>query len=274
MAPTALAPAPSPTVLVRRLQALAAATPITIAHRGDPVAHPENTLPAFEAAIAQGVAMVEFDVQGTRDGELVVLHDDTLDRTTDAARVLGRDGVTVAEVDLAALRRLDAGGWHSAAHAGTAVPTLREVLDCLAGRSIPMIEMKSGDPTHLQALLRELDLIDEVLVQSFDWDWLVRIHELQPALTIGALGEGPWSAAPHERLPATGAALVHWHLPDLRREDVGALHDAGYLVAAYTANHDVELLGAAALGLDGIVTNHPRRLRGLAAAGALLRPRR
>lgn len=131
--------------------------PWVIAHRGASAYAPENTVAAFERAIEQGATFVEFDVRRTRDGELIVLHDDTLERTTNAAEVFPdrfretvRDGKTsrrwpLEDFTLAELRRLDAGAWFNARFAGARVPTLTETIAAVRGRCGLFIEIKSPD---------------------------------------------------------------------------------------------------------------------------------
>ncbi|HLU40358.1 MAG TPA: glycerophosphodiester phosphodiesterase family protein [Planctomycetota bacterium] len=258
--------------LLARLRGAAADEPIVVGHRGDSGAFPENTLPAFAAAVAAGAVMVEFDVQVTRDGHLVCLHDDSLDRTTDAAVVLGRSGVRVGEVDLRDVARLDAGSWFAAEHRGTRVPTLAEALAVVQRGAIAMIEHKSGSAAAVVDVLRAVGVTDAVIVQSFAWDFVAEVHRLAPEVLLGALGEGPLDDDRLAALPATGAKVVHWNIEDLRAEDIGRLHDRGYLVCVYTANSDAALVGAAQLGIDAITTNRPGRLRRLIDAGLARRP--
>lgn len=253
--------------LFARLRALAAAAPVVVAHRGDSGGYPENTLAAFNAGIAAGAPMTEFDTHETRDGTIVCIHDETLDRTTDAIEKLGRTGVEVASLDAAALAKFDAGKWKGAKHKGAHVPTLAEVLATLRGHSIPMIEVKAGDAANLVQLLRQLDLVEEVLVQSFDWSLVAQVGQLEPRIARGALGEGPFTEHHWRDLTATGAGLVHWDVRAIRAEDIARLHGAGYLTCVYTANDDVSMAGAAALGIDAITTNHPKRLVELIAQG-------
>jgi len=237
-----------------------------VAHRGDSGAFPENTLPAFQAAIAAGAAMIEFDVHETADEVLVCIHDATLSRTTDAAAVLGPGDHEVARLQAADLASLDAGRWKGDAHAGARVPTLAAALATMRGRVVPMIEHKGGRPETLVALLRGLGSVDDVLVQSFDWDFVRRVGELEPRLTLGALGEGPMVAARLAELPVD-AVLVHWDVHDLKAEDVTELRARGYATCVYTANSDVELVGATGLLVDAITTNHPGRLLDLLRRG-------
>src|SRR5262245_52959971 len=134
---------PSDLPLFTRLRELARQGPVVVAHRGNSHAYPENTLSAFTAAATLGAPMQEFDVQVTADGQLVCLHDATLDRTTDAAARLG-PGALLAQTTLAQVQQLDAGAWKGAAHAGARVPTLAAALAAMLPRSIPMIEHKAG----------------------------------------------------------------------------------------------------------------------------------
>ncbi|MFO1055043.1 MAG: glycerophosphodiester phosphodiesterase family protein [Planctomycetota bacterium] len=246
--------------------------PIIVAHRGWSSRHPENTVPAFEAAIACGAEMIEFDVHVTQDGEVVVIHDETLDRTTDVNGRLGRSDVAVAGTDLATLRTLDAGSWFGPGHAGASIPTLREALRSMSGRVVPMIEHKGGDVRIVVEVLREARMLDAVILQSFDWDSVRSARSAAKELALGALGEGPLDASRCAEIDALDVGLVHWNHEHLRWHDVRRLRGGGYLTCVYTANTDVELLGCCAAGLDAVTTNEPDRLlsirRELAMRGA------
>jgi glycerophosphoryl diester phosphodiesterase len=263
-----VSPANRPSPLLDRLRQLAASGTIVVAHRGDSCNHPENTLPAFAAAAAAGAPMQEFDVQQTRDGQLVCLHDPTLDRTTDATQRLG-PGAMVAQSDLAGLQALDAGAWKGAAHRGTRIPTLAEALAAMRP-SVPMIEHKGGAAGVFVAELRRLGCLDAVLLQSFEWQFVAAAAALAPELALGLLG--PTAAAP--RLDATviaaasriGAAFVHWHAPEVHAEGVQRVHDAGLLLCTYTSDSELEWLGGEVLGIDAMCTNDPSRM--LAGAGS------
>ena len=230
-----------------------------VGHRGKSETHPENTLTAFRAALRAGADAIEFDTRPTRDGALVCMHDLTLGRTTDARP--GTRRVTAAT--LAALRRLDAGRWKAREFARERVPTLGEALRTIAPTAVPMIERKGGSAAAYVALLREMDLVDRVILQAFDWRFVRRVRQLEPRLLTGALGQGPLGNAQLARIAATGAHLVHWEYATLAAEDVTAAHARGLLVCVYTANSDAALLGCAALGVDLITTNRPDRLRWL-----------
>ncbi len=184
-----------------------------MAHRGASVLAPENTLAAFRRAIALGAGAVEIDVRRTRDGALVVLHDATLSRTTDAQhRLPGRDPWRVADLTYDEVAGLDAGSWHDRAYAGERVPLLREVLDLLHGTGTGLLlEVKApasapGIEADLHAELRSAtgylgDALWEqrLVVQSFDHDSMRRFKEQAPDVPVGLLGSPPRRRLPSSR---------------------------------------------------------------------------
>jgi len=265
-------PMEQPTALIDRLRAMCERAPLTVAHRGASEFYPENTTAAFLAAVAFGAQMVELDVRQTADGRLVVIHDETLDRTTNSAAALGIAGQRVDQVTWAEIQGLDAGAWKDERFATARVPTLGEALDTIQPASITMIEHKAASATAIVDLLRRRHQVRSVLLQSFDWDWLAEVHALEPAITLGVLGEDPITEATYDAIEATGAMLVHWDIDHLTRANVAALHDRGYLVCTYTANTDQQLIDAAATDLDAITTNRPARLLELQAGGTARRP--
>jgi len=260
--------------LLQRLRQLAADGPIVVAHRGDSRNFPENTLPAFAVAVQLGVAMIEFDVQATADQVLVCLHDDTLDRTTDALRVLGA-GALVAQSQYAELSALDAGSWKGTQHRGARVPTLEEALAVMLPRAVPMIEHKGGRPELYVELLRRLGLGDAVLLQSFDWEFLAAVRRLEPRIELGALGPNArWPALTPPAIAAAqalGAGFVHWRALELRGAQVDAAHQAGLLVVSYTTDDEIGLRGGALMGIDAMCTNDPANMLALRGSGALRR---
>lgn len=250
-------------VVLQRLRRLAGNGPIVTAHRGDSRNFPENTLPAFASAVALGAPMQEFDVQATRCGALVCLHDPTLDRTTDAAKALG-PGARIADITLERAQSLDAGSWKGAEHQGARIPTLAEALAVMLPRSIPMIEHKGGEAAAYIAELQRLGVADQALLQSFDWGFLHEARALAPDLVLGLLG--PTERSPHlddEAVAAAiglGAAFVHWHAPTLRRADVERASRHGLLVVTYTSDDELSWHGGRALGVAAMCTNDPGRM--------------
>jgi glycerophosphoryl diester phosphodiesterase len=255
------------TPLLRRLRALSADGPIAVGHRGDSRHWPENTLAAFKATVALGAPMIEFDVQATADGELVCLHDATLDRTSDSAAVLG-PGALVAQLTMAEIARLDLGG-------GERVPTLTAAMAAMLPGCVPMIEHKAGAAAAYAALLTRLGVAGDVLVQSFDWQFVRAMRECCGDVTLGLLGPGDGAAALDDSVlaaaAAVGASFVHWDARQLTVEQVAAARAAGFWVCTYTTDDDLGLLGGAALGLDAMCSNDPGHMLALRRAGQLRR---
>lgn len=268
--------APQDHPLLDRLRSLAVGRPLVVAHRGDSRHHPENTLPAFTAAALAGAPLQEFDVRVCGDGQLVCLHDETLDRTTDAATVLG-PGAMVAQLPLSRLRELDAGAWKGPPHRDVRLPTLAEALQAMLPRSIPMIEHKAGSAAVFVAELRRLDAVQQVILQSFDWGFLTAVRSLEPALLLGALGPNEHcrdlDTAAVDAVAALGAGLLHWHAPQIRWRMVRHAHGRGLLVCSYTSDDELSWHGGRAIGLDAMCSNDPTAmLEALAASGLTRRP--
>lgn len=261
------------TDLGAELLAMSEKAPLTVAHRGASGDYPENTLPALHAGVAAGAPIIELDFHQTADGELVVLHDEVLDRTTNSEQVFARQGVAIGTVTLEQVQRLDAGSWKHERFSGTDIPTLRQALAEIGEKAYVIAEHKSGDPERVATLLRDANLFDRVMVQSFDLDWLQRLHEVEKRITTVAAGEHPINANALADLPRTGAGVVHWDGAILRTEDVTELHRRGYVVFAYTLNTDLAMLGGGRIDLDGITTDRPARLLELTSRGLLARPR-
>ena len=150
---------------------------IVVAHRGSVHLAPENTLAAIEKAIEQGADLIEIDIRQTRDGHLVLMHDATVDRTTDGS---GR----VAEMTLAQIKRLDAGSWFAARFAGERVPTLAEALQAMQGRALPDLDIKDVDPARLIAVLRRFGLLGKVTLHCSDRPLLKSVAALSADFLI------------------------------------------------------------------------------------------
>lgn len=253
------------TKLSRKLHALAADTTITVAHRGDSGNFPENCLPAFESAVSKAAEMVELDFHQTADQQLVCIHDATLDRTTDSRQRLGQTNLKVAKLSISKLQELDAGTWKHQKFAGTRIPTLEAALATIQAGSVTMIEHKAGDAQTLVTLLRKLNLIHDVLVQSFHWSFLEQVHALEPQITLAALGGSKKYPTPTgealDRIERTHSSMVHWSFKRLTKEHVTELHKRGYLVCVYTLDRVEDFEKAISMGVDAITTNRPSRLR-------------
>ena len=164
--------------------------PLIVAHRGASADAPEHTLAAYDAAVAQGADFLELDVRLSADGQLVVIHDARLERTTD-----GRG--EVQEYTLQALKRLDAGGWFRPSFRGQRIQTVTELIERFRSRVRFAIELKEGSAIspgieeRLVSILQIYDVTEQVLVLSFDHGALRKVREMDPELRTGALVAGP-----------------------------------------------------------------------------------
>ena len=235
-----------------------------IAHRGASAAAPENTPASLAAAVVDGADLVEVDVQSTADGVLVLMHDTHLDRTTDASARLGRRGLALGEVAYDDVARLDAGSWYASSFAGERVPRLADALHLLvASRTGLQLELKHPElyPGVVDRLLIELAPIRgriPLLVQSFHEPSLAELREKAPWLELGLLGR------PHaRRLPELGTWLqqVNPHHRRIDRRYVEAVHAAGLRCTPWTVDSRAAMRRVLDLSVDGVITDHPRRLR-------------
>jgi glycerophosphoryl diester phosphodiesterase len=252
------------------LKLVASQRPLVIGHRGFCHLAPENTLPSFRLAMEAGADLVELDYHHTSDGKLIVIHDSELDRTTDARRRWSEKHIMVEARTASEIQSLDAGSWFDPQFAGTRVPLLAEALDRIRQGGVALIERKTGDPAACIALLREKDLINKVIVQSFDWQYLRAFHEQAPEQMLGALGPparlsgGEKPSRLQKRLDAkwldelqkTGAKAVVWN-KKLTSAAVQLAHLRGLKVWVYTVNEGDLANKLLDIGVDGIITNDP-----------------
>lgn len=232
--------------------------PIVIAHRGASAAAPENTMPAFRAALDAGALWIETDVQPTVDDQLILIHDDDVDRTTDGTGC-------VRDFDLAALRALDAGSSFHSSFAGTRIPLLAELLPLITADRRLLLEIK-GDHTTAQLQLI-LDLIDttgtadRVFLQSFEIPVLERLRALRPTDPIGLLVE-VIEGDPVAQCRELGATTYNPDVLELVKYPglVAELHAAGIAIQPWTADSKQEWAQLTALGVDGIITDLPGEL--------------
>ncbi|HEY65771.1 MAG TPA: glycerophosphodiester phosphodiesterase [Caldilineae bacterium] len=214
-----------------------------VGHRGAAGVMPENTLKGFRYAIDLGVDYVECDVHLTRDGHLVVIHDETVDRTTNGT---GR----VRDLDLAAIRSLDAGE-------GERIPTLDEVLDTIRGRTKLLCELKGEgvEDAAVDAVLAR-DMAADVIFTSFHMDRIARVKRRDGRLRVGAIFWDP-EEEDIRRAADLGACGVGIHYRNLCLRLVDVAHDLGLDVRAWNPDTLHEQQAMIALGADGVSTNRP-----------------
>lgn len=257
--------AQEPTKISPAAELVAAKRVLVIAHRGASKHAPENTLPAFAAALKTKCDLIELDYYHSADKVPVVFHDKDLDRTTNAATVLGKTKLELDEVSLADLQKLDAGKWFKPQFTGAKVPTLVESLDLIQAGGMTLIERKAGDAETIVKLLDEKKLRGNVVVQAFDWKYIAACHKIAPDLVLGCLGSKELSAKQIAAAKQAGAAAIGWKEADLTAENIAAVHAAGLKCWAYTVNdrrRGKQLIDA---GIDGLITDDPAYMQGLLA---------
>lgn len=235
-----------------------AGRPLVIAHRGASAEAPENTIAAFELALAQGADAIELDVHLSQDDHPVVIHDWTLERTTDGTG-------PVRDRTVRQLKRLDAGAWRGPAFSGQRIQTLQEILERFRDRARLLIELKGGSDLYpgieerVVATLEIYDVLGQALVQSFDPAALARLRELSREVRLGAL-----IAQPAEGLAAAGPGAVQAICPGahlLSEGDVHMWREAGLDCYVWTVNEPLLMDRFASWGVTGIITDHPALLR-------------
>lgn len=253
--------------------------PRVAGHRGAAGTMPENTLPSFQRAVDEGVGFVEMDVHATRDGEVVVIHDATLERTTDGAG-------PVRDLGLAELKRLDAGfrftpdggATHPFRGQGIRIPTLREFF---AGfpevkATLEIKELPAPAMEALFDLLEEFDRTGQVLVASEDDAMMAAARAVirrrgLPVATSFSVGEirtlmtALWTGQAPPEVPGQALQIPRSHqgTPLVTQASLAAAHALGVEVHVWTVNDTDEMRELLALGVDGIITDYPARLRDL-----------
>jgi glycerophosphoryl diester phosphodiesterase len=228
-----------------------------IGHRGAAGLAPENTLPSFQLAVALGADAVEMDVRLSRDGVPVVIHDATVDRTTDGHG-------EVARLSVAEIQALDARGPFRDHASPTRIPTLDEVLAWASGRTRVVVELKSTEQPELVdqtlARLREYRLLDAALVISFDHRALQQVALQEPRVRTGALYVA--RAADPVGLADACQASVLCPLGALTDADVVAAAHAHRLgVSVWTVNEPAEIARVLRAGVDALTSDYPDRVR-------------
>ncbi|MEU0396167.1 glycerophosphodiester phosphodiesterase family protein [Streptomyces sp. NPDC006208] len=251
--------------------------PVVIAHRGASAYAPENTLAAIDLAARMGFAWVENDVQRTRDGELVVVHDDSLARTTDVEeRFPGRAPWKVKDFTAAEIATLDAGSWRGPEWAWARVPTLKEYLNRVDDNGQKLLleikkpELYPGIEQDTLRVLGEEGWLDRahvghrLVVQSFGADSMKVVHALRPDITTGFLGTPAVADLPSF---AAFTDQINPSHTSLSAEYVDAVHafkgphGRPLRMNTWTVNDAEGAVRAAGFGVDGIITNNPDVVR-------------
>lgn len=226
-----------------------------IAHRGYSKVAPENTLAAIQAAIDAGADAIEFDIRLSKDGHPVVIHDASVNRTTDG------DG-KVSKMTLAELQQLDAGSWFDAQFKGEKIPTLEEALLLMRGKATPVIEVKVSSQAIAKPLadtLKRLDMTRHAYVTTFYAGPLNALKTLAPELSRAVLVT-PIGSPTGRALDMRAGTSQAYHR-SLERNDVDRAHSLGLQVHAWTVNQVPDMHEMVELGIDGITTDEVSALR-------------
>lgn len=233
--------------------------PNIYAHRGASGYAPENTMAAFSKAAELGSRGIECDVQMTRDGRLVICHDETLDRTTDGRGL-------IKDHSYAELRKLDAGGWFDSHFRNERIPQLYELLELVRDNNLLLnIEIKSGIVLYpgieekVIAQVEAFGLMERVIISSFNHYSVRKCRDITPYVKTGILYmEGlykPWNYMRTIRCQCAHPFYMAL-APEISRE----LKARGYEINVFTVDDPGEAVRLAKAGVDGIITNYPDRI--------------
>lgn len=231
-----------------------------VAHRGATAYAPENTVAGFDLAVDMKADYIEIDVQRSKDGELVVIHDTTVNRTTDGTGKVG-------ELTFEQLRNLDAGSWKGKEFAGEQIPTFEEILDRYRGKVGILIELKApelypGMEEQMAEALKERNLDkpqnEKIIIQSFNFESMKKMNELLPTVPIGVLTSNIAHTTP-EALQEF-STYADWFNPSygiVTKELVSQVHAIGMQIGSWTVRSQEAADFLFEMGVDAIISDHP-----------------
>lgn len=229
-----------------------ATVPFIVAHRGYSGVFPENTLASFQGALDIGADYIELDVQLSKDGQVVVLHDDTLQRTA------GVEG-TAADYTCEELTQMDVGSWFSTSYQGEKLPTLKQVLELVKESECRIyLELKDiGDVEGFEEAVlevtKECDMTGRCMFASFNYNYLAHLKELnEELLTLYNTSSGKVTLP--QEFPADYYGI---NIEVVTQETIDAIHKAGRQAFVWTVNTPVQMKNVQLMGADGMVTNYP-----------------
>jgi glycerophosphoryl diester phosphodiesterase len=232
--------------------------PLLFAHRGASAHAPENTLAAFRLAQESGSPAIELDSKLTVDGKVVVIHDPTVDRTTDGSGVVNR-------MSLSALRTLDAGNKFNTRFAGERIPTLEEVFETFGHKLYINIELTNYSspfdqlPSKVALLVKRFGLGDWVLFSSFFMINLIQVKRELPQIPVAilALIGAAGCLARSDLGRVVSPKIIHPNISDINQPFINHQHSVGRRVHVWVVNNPQDITSLVKLGVDGIITDNP-----------------
>lgn len=232
---------------------------IVYAHRGASGSAPENTMAAFKKAVEMGSHGIECDVQMTKDGRLVICHDEQLDRTTNSKGL-------IKDKTFEELKSLDAGSWFGKGYEGQRIPLLEELLDLVKKSGIYInIELKNGIVLYegmeelVISMVKDFGLQDKTILSSFNHYSLFEVKQKHPEIFTGALYmEGLYH--PWEYLKSISCDCAHPFYMAIKPEIAKGLIEQGYSINTFTVDDPNTAAMLIKAGVEGIITNHPERI--------------
>lgn len=229
------------------------------AHRGSSGTHPENTIAAFTEAARLAIHGVEFDVHLTKDGELVVIHDERIDRTSNGSGF-------IKDMTLAELTAFDFGSWFSPDFKGQTIPTLHEVLQLFTDTTHHLnIELKSdifpyeGMVEKVIAIIGEMGLDSRIVLSSFDHEAIRTVKQLAPHLETAALFMEVL-VEPLDYIRSIPADALHLFFPTALRPSIRQVLEAGTTVRTFTVNEEQYAQALQDVGIAAIFTDFPEKM--------------
>ncbi len=239
-----------------------------IAHRGGSNLAPENTLAAFKKAINLDVDMIEIDVHLSKDSNIIVIHDKTIDRTTDGTG-------EIKNMTLDEIKKYDAGSWFNESFQDERVPTLDETFNAIKGQTILLIEIKDGDERYPGLEKRVVESIHKhnantwTVVQSFNKNSILRVKKMDPLIItyylVSSEFDGLYSDIT-EKINANRKIVKQFdgiaaHYSHLDSANVEIMHKAGFEVFTWTVDKPEDMIKIIDINIDGIITNSPGKLK-------------
>jgi glycerophosphoryl diester phosphodiesterase len=231
-----------------------------VAHRGASGYAPENTIAAFDKAVEMKADYIEIDVQRSKDGELVLIHDTTVDRTTDGTGKVG-------DLTLDELRNLDAGSWKGEQFTGEKIPTFDEILDRYHGKIGILIELKApelypGIEESVAKALKAKNLDkpsnEKIIIQSFNFESVKKMNDLLPKVPMGVLTSSRTHTTPMALQEfSTYADYFNPSYTIVSKELVNEVHDLGMKISSWTVRSQETADFLLEMGVDAIITDYP-----------------